>query len=185
MSSFTTQDYRHVLENALSGIIVFGLLIYGVAKWVQFEGAANINEPVAELTGMELMWAFYGYSRPFVLLLGVLEVSAALLILFPQTRLLGCLFASTILVNIILQDIFYGVNTGALRAAILYQSIIFLLLYWHRAQVMEAIKKLWSPAQQAKDWRQALLKIALAFLLFVLLRIGEYILTSGSWKAYF
>lgn len=54
---------------------------------------------------MQLMWAFYGYSYPFVITLGVLEV-------------LGGIFVSTILSNVILQDIYCGVNFGALKAAL-------------------------------------------------------------------
>ncbi|MEL6638454.1 MAG: hypothetical protein AAFW73_12915 [Bacteroidota bacterium] len=179
MPPLNAQDYRHVLENALCFIVVFALTVYGLGKWVQFDGATSIDRPVAELTGMELMWAFYGYSRPFVLLLGALEISAALLLLFAQTRLLGCLFASTILVNIILQDIFYGVNVGALRAALLYQSILLLLLYWHRERVLGALRRLLVPKPLPVHWRRSLVKLLLALGLFAVLRIGEYFLTVG------
>ena len=41
------------------------MFIYGGGKLIQFDGAAKIDKTVLELTGMELMWAFYGYSKSF------------------------------------------------------------------------------------------------------------------------
>lgn len=82
------------------------MFIYGFGKLFQFEGAAEIDKTVSELNGMQLMWAFYGYSKSFAITLGIFEVIGGLLILIKRTRIIGCLFTSTILINVILQDIF-------------------------------------------------------------------------------
>ena len=74
-----------------------------------------------------------------MLLLGALELTAAGLLLFRPTRLLACLLASTILVNVILQDVFYGVHAGALMAALLYQIALLVILWLNRAAVAAAV----------------------------------------------
>src|SRR5690606_27977531 len=103
------KDKIEIFENAISWVVVLAMLVYGGAKLVQFDGAAQIEKTVSELTGMELMWAFYGYSKAFAMTIGVFEIIGAILILIKRTRIIGCLFTSTILVNIILQDIFFEV----------------------------------------------------------------------------
>lgn len=172
----TKQDQYDIFENAISWIVVFGMFIYGGAKGVQFGNGTLPDKLVSEMTGMELMWAFYGYSKPFAITIGVLEIIGGLLILFKKTRLIGCIFTSTILINIILQDYFYGVHLGALKAALLYQSILLLILWLNRAKVIAGIKQLFLRAN-TKINKQLILKLGIAFLLFVLLRIGEYWIT--------
>ena len=172
----TKQDQYDIFENAISWIVVLGMFIYGGAKGVQFGNATLADKLVSEMTGMELMWSFYGYSKPFALTIGALEIIGGFLILFKKTRLIGCIFTSTILINIILQDYFYDVHLGALKAALLYQSIILLILWLNRGKVIAGVKQLFLQANTQLN-KQLILKLGLAFILFVLLRIGEYWIT--------
>lgn len=130
--NFNKKDVIDIFENAISWIVVLAMFIYGGAKLFQFDGATDINKTVSEMTGMELMWAFYGYSKSFVITIGIFEIIGGILILIKKTRIIGCLFTSVILVNIIFQDIYYGVHYGALRAAIIYQLLIVIILYLHK-----------------------------------------------------
>src|SRR6056297_3191197 len=116
--NFNKKDKIEIFENAISWIVVLAMFIYGGGKLFQFAGAADIDKTVSEMTGMELMWAFYGYSKSFSITLGIFELIGGILILIKITRIIGCLFTSTILVNVIFQDIYFGVHYGALRAAL-------------------------------------------------------------------
>ena len=127
MIKLSQKDYQDIIEHALSWIVVFAMFVYGGAKYWQFHEANLVEKPVSELTGMQIMWAFYGYSKTFAVIIGIIEIIGGVLILIKKTRLLGCLITTTILVNIILQDYFYGVNKGALKAAIIYQACILLI----------------------------------------------------------
>jgi hypothetical protein len=157
--------------------VVLAMFLYGGAKVVQFQGAAVIDKTVAEMTGMELMWAFYGYSMPFAITLGILEVLGGILILIKKTRLLGCLFTSSILINVILQDIFYGVHVGALRAAILYQLLILIILWLNKDKIISSIKTLLTLDKVHQTKTKYVIKLLLAFCLFLVLRILEYYVT--------
>lgn len=170
-------DIREISENAFSYIVVFAMFAYGVGKIVQFKNAVDLSKTVEKMTGMELMWAFYGHSATYVYILGCLEIIGGLLMLIKTTRLIGCLLVSTIVINIILQDIFYNVNVGALRAAILYQILILAILWFNREKLLASSKVLLNRNIKGISKKDTLIKLLLSFLLFVILRIVEFYLT--------
>ena len=174
---WTKRDHFEVFENAISWIVVLGMFIYGGAKLIQFDGAAETDKAISELSGMELMWAFYGYSKAFAITLGIFEITGGILIFIKRTRLIGCLFTSVILINVILQDIFFEVHNGALKAAILYQVLILLILWLNREKVFRSIKTLLITGRNKQTKMTSFKKIVIAFALFVGFRILEYYLT--------
>lgn len=105
--NFNKKDKTEIFENAISWIVIFDMFVYGATKINQFDGAAEIDKTVSEMTGMELMWAFYGYSKSYALTLGLIEIIGGILILVKKTRIIGCLLVSTILVNVIFQNIYF------------------------------------------------------------------------------
>lgn len=176
--NFIQKHKIEILENAFSYVVVLAMFAYGFGKLVQFNGAADIDMKVSEMTGMQLMWAFYGYSKPFVLTLGFLEIAGGILMFFKRTRLIGCFFLSTILINIILQDIFYGVNVGALRAAILYQILIVAILYINRIKIIAIWKILINSEKTNETLKNKLLILLLSGILFIIFRAVEYYITT-------
>ena len=171
------KDKIEIFEDAISWIVVFAMLVYGLGKIIQFEDAIGIDKTVAEMTGMELMWAFYGYSKSFAITLGIFEVLGGILILIKKTRLIGCFFTSTILINVIIQDFYFGVHLGALKAAILYQLILLIILWLNREKLIQSIKILLisKTAQQTKT--KLFIKLIITFGIFVGLRLLEYYVT--------
>ncbi|MDE3743265.1 hypothetical protein [Maribacter polysaccharolyticus] len=171
------KDKLEIFENAISWIVVLAMFIYGGAKLIQFDGAAEIDKTVSELTGMELMWAFYGYSKSFAMTLGIFEIIGGILILIKKTRIIGCLFTSTILVNVIFQDIYFGVNLGALKAAILYQILILIILWLNKEKLIRGIKVLLESNKIEQPKMKLFIKLLSAFGIFIGLRILEYYIT--------
>ena len=175
--NLTEKDKIEIFENAISWIVVMAMFIYGWGKLIQFGDVAEIDKTVSEMDGMELMWAFYGYSKSFAITLGVFEVIGGLLILINRTRIIGCLFTSTILVNVIFQDIYFGVHLGALKAAILYQLLILIILLLNKDKLIMSIKTLLTPDKTEQTKTKFFIKILFAFGLFIGLRILEYFIT--------
>jgi len=64
-NTFSKQEKIHIIENTICWIVAFTMFSYGVGKIVQFSNAIEVKKTLPELTGMELMLAFYGYSLPF------------------------------------------------------------------------------------------------------------------------
>ncbi|MEL7222388.1 MAG: hypothetical protein AAGJ93_13785 [Bacteroidota bacterium] len=174
-----TEEYEYILETTFAWLAAMGMLIYGVAKYVQFDGAAAVDTPVSELTGMQLMWAFYGYSKIFILIIGALEVTGGLLLLFPKTRILGGLICTTILTNIILQDIFYEVNSGALRAAMIYQGAIIGIFIIRREAIIAAIRIITIPLGFSPKGQRKWILLFYTLVLFTLLRWLEFKICTG------
>lgn len=168
---YTKQDALDIFENAITWVVVLAMYIYGFLKLRQFKGAAETDVLVKDMTGLELMWAFYAFSKPFIITLGALEVIGGTLLLFKRTRVLGCLFVSTILINIILQDYFYEIP--ALRAALWYQFLILIILWLNKARLIKAFKALTNTTPAKSTW----LKVVLALLLFVIIRVAELFIT--------
>ena len=172
------KDRIEILENAFTYIVVFAMLVYGIGKIIQFDGALETNKSVSEMTGQQLMWAFYGYSKPFVIVLGIVEITGGFLMLIRRTRILGCFLITTILVNVILQDVFYGVNVGALRAAVIYQTLIFVILWFNKEKLIQCFKILLGETSFDGFKKKFFVKIILSVLLFVILRILEFYVTT-------
>lgn len=177
MFKLDRNDILDIIENASAWIVVMAMFLYGFGKTLQFKGAMDVVEPVALLTGQQLMWAFYGYSRPFVMILGCLEVFGGCFILFKKTRIIGCFIITTILVNVILQDVFYGVNEGALRAAMIYQTLILWIFWRNREKLLDSLKQLMSYSKIEEDKKKRRIKFLLAVLIFVILRLFEFYIT--------
>ena len=175
--NFDKKDKIEILENSISWIVVLAMFIYGGGKLIQFDGAIEIDKTVSELTGMELMWAFYSYSKSFAMTLGIIEIIGGILILIKKTRIIGCLLTSTILVNVIFQDIYFGVHLGALKAAILYQILILIILWLNKEKLIRGIKILLESNKIEQPKMKLFIKLLIAFGVFLILRILEYSLT--------
>lgn len=121
-------------------IVAVYMIIYGVSKPMQFGDFQSYREPINSLDPMNLMWAFYSFSKPYAVIIGVFEVLGAVLLMIPRTRIFGGFVLSSILINIILQDYFFKVHAGALANAILFQLLILIILFKHRFKILEALK---------------------------------------------
>lgn len=176
--NFNKNDKIEIFENAISWIVVLAMFAYGVGKFVQFDGSPGNATNVSEMTGMELRWAFYGYSKFFAITLGIFEITGGLLILIRKTRIIGCFFTSTILVNVILQDIFYDVHRGALAAAIIYQILILIILWLNKDKLLKSLKILLESKKTEQTKLKLFLKLSIAFILFVIMRIAKYYLSK-------
>jgi hypothetical protein len=144
--------------------------VYGAGKYIQFKGAAQLPQTIPELTGQQLMWAFFGYSQILPIFIGILQIIGSLLLLFDKTKLFGVALLLPILTNIILMDIVYHVNIGALFNAVLYFSILLFVLFFEKKKVMEIIKII-SEKKENKEKlnRKELIKTVLITFVFVIL----------------
>tara|TARA_B100000900_G_scaffold190241_1_gene161134 strand:- start:107 stop:646 length:540 start_codon:yes stop_codon:yes gene_type:complete len=175
--NFTKKDKIEIFENSISWVVVTAMFIYGLGKIIQFDGAVEVNKTVSEMTGMELMWAFYGYSKSFAITLGVFELIGGFLILIKKTRIIGCLITSTLLINVIFQDIYFGVHLGALKAAIFYQILILIILWLNKEKLIRGMKVLLESNKFEQPKTKLFIKLLIAFGVFLILRILEYYIT--------
>lgn len=118
--------------DCLRYISAFLLLGYGSSKLAHLQFHLNqalAKRPVLSLSGYELTWYYYSYSRAYAIVLGLTQVIGASLLLFRKTALLGAVTMLPVMVNILLIDIFilppdYGPTAPAL---LIFLSLALLL----------------------------------------------------------
>jgi hypothetical protein len=118
-------------QNALRYILALDIMVFGVCKFfhIQFNTPlALLDNPFNTLSDSDLMWAFFGHSYPFTLLIGSLEIFGALMLLFKKTRLLGVIFLLPICLNIFALDVFYNGVVTSVYIGIEIIGLIYLLL---------------------------------------------------------
>ncbi|NNM22504.1 MAG: hypothetical protein HKO54_03025 [Flavobacteriaceae bacterium] len=137
------------IEWAIRINVVLKLLNYGVGKIIgqQFYTANNIPSEVAQLTlgevgAYNLAWTFFGYSKGYILFIGISQIIGALLFLINRTKLLGGAILVPILLNIIVVDVFFGVAYGALFSACFYLGSILFVFYLHKEKLLRIIRDL-------------------------------------------
>ncbi len=116
-------------------ICAFLLYSYGLSKLMhlQFNMASELgSRPIGSLNGYELTWFYYGYSRAYVSILGLTQVTGATLLLFRKTTLLAALMMLPVMANILLINMFILVNDYGpyVISAVICASMLMIL--WHQ-----------------------------------------------------
>lgn len=140
---------KTIIELTCRLYVFFFLFTYGFAKIVggQFYSATTIPDdvaitPIVEVTNFDLAWTFMGRSLGYMIFLGISEILGAVLLLFNKTKLLGALILITILVNVIIFDIFFLDQYGALFSASLYLFLLSIILYLNKENLLMALKSI-------------------------------------------
>ena len=124
------------------------IALYGVAKIWQFDGAIDRLTECEYTSDMQIMWAFFGTTLVYPLVIGAIQIFGSILIIFERTMLAGALILTPLFLNIILLDILYSVTIGALINAILYQFVLLVILYNERSKLRFLLKKLVEPVKK-------------------------------------
>jgi len=115
------------------------LVTYGFAKLTgaQFTILESwLDTPMREVPGFWLTWYYFGYSAVYGNLIALLQILGGLLLTFRRTTLLGAVLLFGIMSNIVLVDIFYGVDIGGLGSAIVIWTCLAFILFQHRAELI-------------------------------------------------
>jgi hypothetical protein len=138
-----------IIEWTLRINVFLKLLNYGIGKIIghQFHLKGAIPEEIgnislAQTSGYHLVWTFFGYSKGYILFIGISQIIGAVLFLLPRTKLIGGALLIPILLNIIVVDYFFGVAYGALFSACFYLATILWVFYLNKVQIVNAIQQL-------------------------------------------
>ncbi|CEJ71131.1 hypothetical protein BN1195_03474 [Chryseobacterium oranimense G311] len=158
-------DFLNILEWSCCLYVSGIMILFGAGKYSQFNHSVN-----EKFKGMKIMWEFYSYSKPFVVTLGIFEILGALLLFIPKTRIIGCLFLTSLLINVILQDYFYEVP--AIFGALTLQLIVFFILWLNRTPLINGFRAFTTVSKRINSGNQIkqIIYIVLgALLIFVIM----------------
>ncbi|HMO33033.1 MAG TPA: hypothetical protein PKE63_01000 [Lacibacter sp.] len=91
----------------------------------------QLTQPLGDMTPMSFAYAFFGYSYPYNIFMGVAE-SAALLLLFRRTMPFGALLTAAAMANVVAVNISYDVHAKVYASMMLVMALFLLLPYIQR-----------------------------------------------------
>ena len=112
--------------------LAFTLILYGSIKIIQLQFPQptlhRLLQPFGEASPMGLAWTFLGFSNGYNIFMGIIEVSAALL-LFRRTMVIGAFIALAASVNIMAINYFFDVPVKLLSTTLVAMSLFILTPY--------------------------------------------------------
>src|SRR5215831_17078489 len=106
---------------------------YGIVKVFPVQMAApsfiNLQRPVGSLSPFELLWATYGYGKPYQSFTGIFEALSGILVLFRRTRVAGLLILITLMVNIVMLNYTYQIGVLFISFYVLLVACFLLAPY--------------------------------------------------------
>jgi hypothetical protein len=89
------------------------LFSYGIIKLfglqMSFPDYSQLATPLGDFLPMRLSWLFIGYSTPYQFFSGLMEVFAALLLLYRRTATFGVLVATGVFMNVAILNLSYDI----------------------------------------------------------------------------
>lgn len=117
-------------------------LTYGLAKLngSQFTVLdSELDKPMGSVSGFWLTWYYFGYSPIYGNLVALVQVVGGLLVTHPRFALAGALVLLPVATNIVLVDIFYAIDIGALLVALLMLGLLIRIVAPHARRLVEAV----------------------------------------------
>lgn len=137
------------------------------------------EKPIKDIDNFYVAWYLFGRSKVFNVVIGLIQITASILILIPRTKLIGALALLPILANIFLIDACFTVNIFGFALPVRLGGMLIAdvtILYHSRDEVILAWKSLTkSKLLRTKyPWWIYLLLPVLAFLMDFIFAIALY-----------
>ena len=124
------------------------MLPYGLTKIMRTQFIVlpfyTWSEPLKDIPGATLTWAFLGYSPWFTVLLGFLEAVPAVLLLFRKTKLLGALLLFPVLLNVFLINMALDLWPSTQKISFVLLLMNITLLLFHHSLLQDVCKRIFN-----------------------------------------
>lgn len=129
-------------------VAIFAFL-YGIIKLfalqMSFPNLSMQATSLGDLLPMRLSWMFMGYSTPYQVFSGAIEVFAGILLLFRRTATFGALVATGVFMNVMMMNLGYDIPVKLFSMRLELFSII-LLLHERERLIAFFVKNIAAPA---------------------------------------
>ena len=187
----------NTLYSFLRYFVALAVIQYGFAK---LNGAmftilqSELDKPLGGVSGFWLTWYYFGYSSIYGNFIALVQVVGGALLLFRKTTLLGTCILLPVIGNIILIDIFYAIDLGALLVAMILFACLLGIASFHKD---ELIAVFWSKQNSVFHEQRAgkgkrVLRLSVRVLVIALPAVYTYYLANynnrlptpidGRWK---
>ena len=129
-SHYIKSDYW--LRTFVRYFIAMQALGYGIIKLFAlqmiFPNLSQLATPLGDFLPMRLSWMFIGYSEPYQIFSGVMEMLAGLLLLNRKTVTMGLCVAVGVFANVVMLNLSFDIPVKLFSMHLLFYSL-FLLVY--------------------------------------------------------
>ena len=156
---------KHATVGPLRWLGALICIVYGFAKINESQLTvldSELARPLGEVSGFWLTWHYFGYSTPYGTLIALVQIVGGLLLVWPRTALLAAVLLLPVFANIVLVNIFYGINLGATVVALVVLGCLLAVIAPHFERLKTAVI-LTSPAREHRALRLAAMVLTLAF----------------------
>lgn len=109
--------------------------VYGIIKLfalqMSFPNNSMLATSLGDLLPMRLSWMFMGYSTPYQVFSGAMEVLAGLLLLFRRTATFGTVVATGVFTNVMMMNLSYDIPVKIFSIRLVVMCL-FLLAHEHK-----------------------------------------------------
>ena len=130
-NTINSEKIYGILYAIIRYTITFNLASFGWKKIfdLQFIVPTEIAEkPMNQQSGEWLTWYYFGYSKAFGFCITMIQIVGAYFLLFRKTLLLASIVLFAFMINLLMINIFYHLNAGALTQSVLLTlGITFLI----------------------------------------------------------
>ncbi|MEO6721889.1 MAG: hypothetical protein ABIN67_16090 [Ferruginibacter sp.] len=126
-------------QDLIAYFIAFDLSMFGWQKLFHlqfFTPLGKLDMPFSSFSGDELLFAFYGHSHAFVIVIGIIEIVGSLFIAIKKTRMLGLFILLPLLLNILIMDYFYGLRYNVVLHAFVMLAGVAYLIFIHYTKLI-------------------------------------------------
>ena len=179
-------DFKEILEITCRLYVFFFLTAYGVGKVIggQFYTAARMPDgldliPIGQVSDFDLAWVFMGRSFGYMLVVALAEILGAVLLLSNKTKLIGTLILIPVMVNVIVFDIFFLDEYGALAGATLYLFMLFTILFINKEKMITIFNNLINNDKLPKSSsKEKIYKYLIVAAIIVVIFIGDQLIVN-------
>jgi len=164
----TTTIYPRI-QTTIAYLTGFCISLFGWKKLfhLQFRTPLSIADlPMSQLDGETLTWYYFGHSFVFGCIIGLIQITGAFLLFFRRTRFAATLLLFPVMLNILLVNIFYQMNAGALLQSILLTLGLIYILFQQYPALISLLFPVPKAPNDKKNLFQWLVPIAITFIGF-------------------
>lgn len=111
-----TKDYKRqewCLKNTLRYYIIITAFFYGTIKLFAMQmpepNLSQLATPLGDYLPMRFSWMFFGYSAPYQIFSGVMEITVAILLLYRRTIVMGLLLGFGVFLNVFILNLCFDI----------------------------------------------------------------------------
>jgi hypothetical protein len=141
--------------------------------------------PLGDLLPMRLSWLFVGYSKPYEMFSGAMEVLVGVLLLYRRTATLGALVATAVFTNVVMLNMCYDIPVKIFSLHLLVMCLFLTANEYRRIACFFVLNK---PASLCNiyhyDYPKRWMRITRVTLkiLFIIIAVGFSVF--NSWQRY-